>query len=81
MKDFCCNKIRRCLWNQKFLSEHHVSMTPEKLKDHKYFGQENKFQGSLKLLTAQHQQKSVGLPVQTVRIELTLIPFSENDFF
>ena len=34
-----------------------------KLKAHKYFGQGNKFQGSFKLLAAQHMQKSMGLPV------------------
>jgi hypothetical protein len=59
---FCCNKVYRCPWNQKALSEQHVSMTPEKLKAHKDFGHGNKFQGSSKLLVAQDKQKSVGLP-------------------
>jgi len=63
VKDFCYNKVRRCLWNQKSLPEQHVSMTPEKLKAHKDFGQGNKFQVSLKLLAAQHKQKSMMLPV------------------
>ncbi len=63
VKDFCCNKICRCLWNQKSLSEQHVSMTPGKLKAHKYFGQGNKFQGSFKVLAGQHEQKSMGLQV------------------
>jgi hypothetical protein len=40
-----------------------VSFTPEKLKAHKDFGQGNKFQVSLKLLAAQHKQKSMMLPV------------------
>jgi hypothetical protein len=43
-----------------------MSMMPEKLKAHKDFGQGNKFQGSLKLLAAQHKQKSMGLPVSNV---------------
>jgi len=38
-------------------------MTLGKLKARKDFGQGNKFQGSLKLLAAQHKQKSMGLPV------------------
>jgi hypothetical protein len=63
VKDFCINKARRCLWNQKSISEQLVSMTPGKLKANKDFGQGNKFQGSLKLLAAQHKQKSMGLPV------------------
>jgi hypothetical protein len=37
-------------------------MMPEKLKALKDFGQGNKFQGSLKLLAAQHKQKYMGLP-------------------
>jgi len=48
--DFCCNKVCRCLWNQKSLLEQHVSMMPEKMKAHNDFGQGNNFQGSLKLL-------------------------------
>jgi hypothetical protein len=55
--DFYCNKVRGCLWNKKSLSEQHFSMTPIKLKAHKYIGQGNKFQGSLKLLAAQHKEK------------------------
>ncbi len=51
-KDFCCNKICRCLWNQKCLSEQHVSIMPGKLKAHKYFRQGKKFQGSLKIYGA-----------------------------
>jgi hypothetical protein len=39
-------------------------MTLGKLKAHKYFGQGNKFQGSFKLLAAQHEQKYMWLPVQ-----------------
>jgi hypothetical protein len=46
----------------KILSEQHVSMMPGKLKAHTYFGLGNKFQGSLKSLAAQHEQKSLGLP-------------------
>jgi hypothetical protein len=40
---------------------YHVSMTPGKLKAHRYFGQGNNFQGSFKLLAAQHEQKSAVL--------------------
>jgi hypothetical protein len=45
-------------------------MTPERLKAHKDFGQGNKIQGSLKLLAAQHKQKSMGLPVSMHRPHL-----------
>ena len=58
------------IWNQKSLSEQHVSMTPGKLKAHTYFGQGNKFQGSSKLLAAPHEQKSMGLPVP-----LSILPY------
>lgn len=37
--DLCCNKAHRCLWNQKSHSEQFVSMTAEKLKAQKDFGQ------------------------------------------
>jgi hypothetical protein len=38
-------------------------MAPEKLKAHKYDRQGKKFQSYIKLLAAQHKQKSMGLPV------------------
>ncbi len=43
VKDFYCNKFRRCLWNEKSLSEELVSMRVGKLKAHWDFGQVNKF--------------------------------------
>ncbi len=56
LPDFRCNKVRRCLWNQKVPPEKLVSMMAAKLKACWHFGQRNKFQGSLKLLAAQHKQ-------------------------
>ncbi len=42
--NFCCNKVRRCVWNKKFLSEELVSMRAVKLKANWDFGQGNTFQ-------------------------------------
>ncbi len=66
--DFCCNKVRRCLWNKKSLLEEIVSMRAGKLKARWDFGQGNKFRSCRQPKTSKSRLGSQYMVIKWIKV-------------